>query len=50
MINTGQNPAVVAQRIGHSSPKTTMDVYAHALPGWQGDAAEAFAEVMKPAA
>ena len=31
-------------------PKITMDVYAHALSGWQQDAAEAFAEVMKPAA
>jgi len=27
-----------------------MDVYAHLLPGWQEEAAEAFAEAMKPAA
>ncbi len=50
LLQAGQNPAVVAQRIGHSSPKITMEVYAHALPGWQEDAAEAFAEAMKPAA
>ena len=49
-LQAGQNPVVVSKRIGHSSPKITMDVYAHALSGWQQDAAEAFAEVMKPAA
>ena len=49
-LQAGQNPVVVSKRIGHSSPIITMDVYAHALSRWQQDAAEAFAEVMKPAA
>ena len=48
-LQAGQSPVVVSKRIGHSSPKITMEVYAHALPGWQQDAAEAFADVMKPA-
>ena len=49
-LQAGQSPVVVSKRIGHSSPKITMDVYAHALPGWQQDAAEAFADAMEPAA
>ena len=48
-LQAGQNPVVVSKRIGHSSPKTTMEVYAHALPGWQKDAAEAFADAMNSA-
>ena len=26
----------------------TSDIYAHALPGWQKDAADAFAQPMEP--
>ncbi len=46
-LQAGQSPVVVSKRIGHSSPKITMEVYAHALPGWQQDAAEAFADAME---
>ncbi len=49
-LQAGQSPVVVSKRIGHSSPKITMEVYAHALPGWQQDAAEAFAAAMKSSA
>lgn len=48
-LQAGQSPVVVSKRIGHSSPKITMEVYAHVLPGWQQDAAEAFADAMTPA-
>ena len=37
------NPAVVSQRLGHANPTITMKIYAHALPGWQQDAADDFA-------
>ena len=49
-LQAGQNPVVVSKRIGHSNPAITMRVYAHVLPGWQEQAAEAFADAMDPAA
>ncbi|MCY4554889.1 MAG: site-specific integrase [Chloroflexi bacterium] len=49
-LQAGQSPVVVSKRIGHSNPKITMEVYAHVLPGWQQDAAEAFADAMQPSA
>ena len=47
-LKSGQNPVVVSKRIGHSKVSTTMDIYAHALPGWQSETAEAVAELIKP--
>lgn len=29
------NPKIVSERLGHSSIKTTLDIYAHVLPGMQ---------------
>lgn len=49
-LQAGENPVVVSKRIGHSNPKITMEVYAHALPGWQKSTAEAFADAMEPEA
>ena len=46
MLQSGQNPVVVSKRLGHSSVSMTSDIYAHVLPGWQKDAAEAFAAAM----
>ena len=34
-LNATKDVVVVSKRIGHSSPKITLDVYAHVLPGWQ---------------
>ena len=50
LLDVRPNYAVAADRLGHSSPKITMEVYAHALEGWQQEAAEAFAKAMQPAA
>ena len=47
-LKSGQNPVVVSKRIGHSKVSTTMDTYAHALPGWQSETAEAVAELINP--
>lgn len=33
-------PKVVSERLGHSSVSFTMDVYSHAIPAMQADAAE----------
>ena len=42
-----QNVAVVSRRLGHSSVTTTLDTYAHCMPGWQRSTAEAFARAME---
>ena len=45
-VEQGTNPAVVPQRLGHANPTITMKIYAHALPGWQRQAADDFARTM----
>lgn len=47
MLQGGENPVVVSKRLGHSKVSTTLDIYAHVLPGRQRQAAEAFAEAME---
>lgn len=47
MLQNGQSLLLVSKRLGHASISTTGDVYGHLLPGWQKDAANAFAEAMK---
>ena len=46
-IQSGQNPVVVSKRLGHVNVSITSDIYAHALPGWQRQAADAFAQMMQ---
>ena len=43
-LEASKNPIVVAERIGHSKPSTTMNTYGHVLPGWQSKTAEAVAK------
>ena len=45
-LQSGQNIVVVSKRLGHSNVSITSDIYAHSLPGWQKQAAEAFAQAM----
>ena len=45
-LQNRENPVVVSQRLGHSSVSITTDFYAHALPGWQQETAESFAQTM----
>ena len=47
MLQQGQSPVLVSKRLGHASVSTTMDIYSHILPGWQQEAANAFAKVME---
>ena len=42
----GQNPVVVSKRMGHSSVSITLDIYGHALPGWQRETADAVAQAI----
>ena len=47
MLRNRENPVVVSKRLGHSKVSITLDIYAHALPGWQQEAADGFAEAME---
>ncbi|HZD24217.1 MAG TPA: site-specific integrase [Acidimicrobiia bacterium] len=47
LLAAGTNPKVVQARLGHSSIKVTMDIYASVLPTMQRDAVEKLAEMMR---
>ena len=47
MLQAGQSWVTVSKRLGHASASITADIYAHSLPGWQKEAANAFAKAMK---
>jgi len=38
-LRAGVSPKIVSERLGHASVGFTLDVYAHAVPGWQAEAA-----------
>jgi integrase len=40
LLAAGENPKVVADRLGHSSVKTTLDTYSHVLPDMQRSASD----------
>ena len=46
MLQAGENPKVVSERLGHASVQITMDVYAHVLPGAHEQAAERFSKLL----
>jgi integrase len=46
-LQAGVHPKVVSERLGHSSVSFTMDVYSHAIPAMQADAAETVAELIR---
>ncbi len=39
LLRQGVHPKVVSERLGHSSVKTTLDIYSHVVPGMQREAA-----------
>ncbi len=39
LLKQGVNPKVVSERLGHARVSTTLDIYAHVLPGMQEEAA-----------
>ena len=47
-LENEKNIVKVSKRLGHKKVSTTLDIYAHVLPGWQMETAEAFAEAMDP--
>ena len=44
MLRQGENPKVVQERLGHSTPAFTLAVYSHVLPGMQNEAARRLEE------
>lgn len=40
LLAGSENPKVVAERLGHSSVKTTLDTYSHVLPDMQKSASD----------
>lgn len=47
LLAAGTNPKVVQERLGHSSIKVTMDIYASVLPTMQREAVEKLVEMMR---
>ena len=47
MLQNGESLLLVSKRLGHASISTTGHVYGHLLPGWQKEAANAFAKAMR---
>ena len=45
-LKNGIPVKVVQERLGHANPTITMNIYAHALPGMQADAAEQVARLI----
>lgn len=43
-MELGENPKIVADRLGHSSIKTTLDTYSHVTPSMQQETARKFGE------
>jgi integrase len=41
------HPKVVGKRLGHSTVAFTMDIYGHAMPSIEAEAAEAIAELVR---
>jgi integrase len=42
LLKWGVHPKIVQERLGHSSIRTTLDVYSHVVPGLQQAAADIF--------
>jgi len=45
-LAAGVHPKVVSERLGHATVAFTMDVYSHAIPALQAEAAEAVAALI----
>lgn len=44
LLELGEHPKVVQERLGHSTITTTMNIYSHVTPTMQKDAADRFAQ------
>ena len=49
MLQQGESPKVVQERLGHARASITLDIYSHVTPGLQRGAALRFGEALKAA-
>ena len=49
LLKQGAPIKVVSERLGHSTPTVTMNIYAHVLPGMQEEATEKFDQTLRKA-
>jgi integrase len=45
-LQAGVHPKVVSERLGHTTVSTSLDVYSHAIPAMQHEAATAITELI----
>lgn len=45
-LRAGMHPAIVSERLGHSSIAVTIDLYSHAVPGLQRETAGVVGELI----
>ena len=45
-LKTGVHPKVISERLGHATVAITLDLYSHATPGIDADAANAVADLI----
>ena len=48
MLNHGIPILIVSQRLGHSKPSITLDIYGHLIPGMQEQVADVMDELITP--
>jgi integrase len=46
MLVAGEHPKIVSERIGHAKTSITLDIYSHAVPSLQRDAADQLGSVI----
>nr|WP_307794951.1 hypothetical protein [Alkalihalobacillus sp. BA299] len=46
MLQLGEHPKVVSERLGHSKTNVTLDIYSHVVPDMQKGAADKFEQAM----
>ena len=46
LLAAGTHPKIVAERLGHSTPTVTLNVYSHVTPTMQRDAADTLDRVL----
>jgi integrase len=46
MLQLGEHPKIVSERLGHSRTSITLDIYSHVTPNLQVDAAKKFGDAM----
>jgi integrase len=49
MLASGARAKITQEMLGHSSIATTMDIYSHAMPNMQADAASKLDAVLRAA-